>query len=100
MCRNYIELQGVGQTEKPELNVSMDARLKDFYVPPVSLLTLIENCCKYAMKPGKSLEIKVEAAIKTLDEDRYVDLSVQDNGPGFSDEMCIRDRFITNRLRA
>ncbi len=87
MCRNYIELQGVGQTEKPELNVSMDARLKDFYVPPVSLLTLIENCCKYAMKPGKSLEIKVEAAIKTLDEDRYVDLSVQDNGPGFSDEM-------------
>ena len=87
MCRNYTELQGVGQSEKPELKISMDERLKDFYIPPVSLLTLIENCCKYAMEPGKSLEIKVEAAIKMLDEDRYVDLTVQDNGPGFADEM-------------
>ncbi len=87
MCRNYTELQGVGQAEKPELKISMDERLKDFYIPPVSLLTLIENCCKYAMEPGKSLEIKVEAAIKMLDEDRYVDLTVQDNGPGFADEM-------------
>ncbi len=90
MCRNYIELQGVGQEEKPQLTVCMDEKLRDFYVPPVSLLTLMENCCKYGMEPGRKLEITVHASVRVLDEDRYVDLSVQDNGPGFGEEMLYK----------
>lgn len=87
MCQNYMELQGVGQEQKPELEVHIEDELELFRVPPISLLTLLENCCKYGMALDKALHVVIGVSLRKLDDEKFVNLVVQDNGLGFSEEM-------------
>ena len=90
MCQNYIDLNGVGQNWKPVLYTDIDEELSKFMIPPISILTLLENCCKYGMKQNRALEIYVRATKKMLDKEGFVSLVVQDNGSGFSKEMLYK----------
>ena len=87
MCRVYMELQGVGQDVGPELIVKIDEGLEDFQVPPVSLLTVLENSCKYGTRQDRGLKVTITAQRRQLDEQSYVFLAVQDNGEGFPQEL-------------
>ena len=87
MCKDYIKLQGIGQNLKPELMIESDPRLDTFLIPPVSLLTIMENSCKYGNTASKQLVIKIQTSIKVLDEQQYAIIAIQDNGPGYSEEM-------------
>ncbi len=87
MCEDYIRLQGVGQPRKPLLVTDSDPELDDFAVPPVSLLTILENSCKYGMMQEGILVIRIKTEIRKLDDSSFAVLSVQDNGPGFDAEM-------------
>ncbi len=87
MCRVYMELQGIGQDVGPELIVKIDEGLEDFQVPPVSLLTVLENSCKYGTRQDRGLKVTITAQRRQLDEQTYVFLAVQDNGEGFPPEL-------------
>lgn len=87
MCRVYMELQGVGQDVGPELIVKIDEGLEDFQVPPVSLLTVLENSCKYGTRQDRGLKVTITAQRRQLDEQSYVFLAVRDNGEGFPQEL-------------
>ncbi len=87
MCENYIQLQGISKSDKPRMAVSVDAELAELHIPAVSILTLIENCCKYGASQDKALQIDIEVNLRRIGEDAFVDISIQDNGPGFSEEM-------------
>lgn len=86
MCKDYIKLQGIGQIMKPSLTIHSDPKLNSFLIPPVSILTIMENSCKYANTGEKQLDITIETTIKMLDNQEYVILSIQDNGPGYDSE--------------
>lgn len=87
MCRVYMELQGIGQEIGPELIVKVEPGLEDFSVPPVSLLTVLENSCKYGTRQDRGLKVTITAQRRQLDTQRYVFLAVQDNGEGFPPEL-------------
>ncbi len=55
-------------------------------IPPVSILTMLENCFKYGCRQDAALEISVTARCRQMDEQTYACISIQDNGPGFSQE--------------
>ncbi len=83
MCEDYIELQGVGQTYKPMLVIDSTPELDNFAIPPVSLLTILENCCKYGTKQGSPLVIRIHTEIRALDDAGYAMITVRDNGNGY-----------------
>ena len=87
MCRVYMELQGIGQDAGPEMIVKIEPELEDFPVPPVSLLTVLENSCKYGTRQDRGLKVTITAQRRQLDEQSYVFLAVQDNGEGFPQEL-------------
>ena len=87
MCEDYIKLQGVGQTVRPMLLVDSNPELDDFEIPPVSLLTILENSCKYGKTQDTALIIRIKTAVRKLDDSGYALITIQDNGPGFAPDM-------------
>ncbi|MCR4952384.1 MAG: histidine kinase [Solobacterium sp.] len=87
MCEDYIKLQGIGQPVKPMLVIESDPALEMFMIPPVSLLTILENSCKYGTKTDSPLVIRIHTEIRELDEKKYAIITVRDNGNGYSKEM-------------
>ena len=53
-------------------------------LPPVSLLTLVENSVKHGKMIGKTLKITITAKLLETEEGCMADLSVADNGTGFT----------------
>lgn len=90
MCGNYLQLQGVGQQNPPTLTLSVESNVMEFILPPVSVLTLVENCFKHGVKMQQQLKISITARQFTIDNSRVVSLCVADNGSGFSQEMLNR----------
>lgn len=86
MCENYVDLQAVGQNRPPVLHRQVAPELAHFPIPPVSILTMLENCCKYGSRMDAALEITVSANSRVMDEQKYVCIAIQDNGPGFRQE--------------
>lgn len=88
MCSNYIEIQGIGQLNKPCLHISAeDTITENVMIPPISLLTLLENSCKYGRNLKGRLELYITIQEKTLDENKYIVCKICDNGPGFPENI-------------
>ncbi len=86
MCENYVNLQYISQTSKPKLELSIDASLMNFKIPPVSILSLVENCCKYGISTDKILTIWIDINHRRIEDEEFVNITVRDNGRGFSEE--------------
>ena len=84
MCENYISLQVASRRGTPECKLSVDTKVLMLKVPPVSILTLVENCVKHAMAQDGSLIVQIIAKSYEIDGQRLADIIVRDNGPGFS----------------
>lgn len=83
--RNYIEIQRLVSAYPPQCRIEVPASLKGFMIPPLSLSTFVENSCKH--RGSGQTEITVRALILGEGKERFVDLMVQDNGDGFSEEV-------------
>ena len=88
-CRNYLDMFSVGQ-EGSELRLDVEDDLLDFQIPPMTLLTAVENSAKYFLhgQDADSQNLLVCISVKTLrmDGSRIVSICIKDNGPGFSPE--------------
>lgn len=87
MCENYVNLQYASQTSKPKLVLSIDASLMNFEIPPVSILSLVENCCKYGISTDKVLTIWIDINHRRIEDEEFINITVRDNGRGFSEEV-------------
>ncbi len=85
-CRNYVELSRIGRPDPIELSCAIDPELAEMPLPQISLLTLVENSIKHGRVIGRPLRISITARILHTDGEGIVNLSVSDNGRGFSDE--------------
>ena len=85
--KTYIELQALSSTSTPICRISAEPRLLGFSLPPLYLQTLVENSVKHRADTDQPLEIDVKAFVLKSGGETYIDLSVSDNGPGFSDDV-------------
>lgn len=86
-CQNYISLQKFNLNDPPKYTVDIDARVMHINIPPITLLTLIENCVKHGTQIGKTLEITVNIGLLASEDGELVNITIHDNGPGFGEEM-------------
>jgi two-component system sensor histidine kinase YesM len=70
----------------PLLSVSVDDSVKNFSIPSMSILTFVENTLKYAQMPGKNLKIRISVKQLESDGESVVNITISDNGCGFSEE--------------
>ena len=83
---NYISLQQMIASQPPVCTVKMDQRLKDFPIPPLSILPLVENSVKHGSYPGRCLHIQIKILLLGEAHERFVNVTVLDDGKGFPDE--------------
>ncbi len=87
MCQNYMELMGVTAVVKPRLQLDVDAMYLEAKVPPVSLLTLLENSFKYGLNTDCESVIRITAMGFVSEDKQYLQLGLYDNGIGFTQEQ-------------
>lgn len=85
-CCNYAALSSVGQADPVELLYEVEEQLNELVLPPVSLLTLVENSIKHGKTIGRPLKIYITAKLLETESGLVVNLSVADNGNGFTQE--------------
>ena len=89
-CCNYTELSSVGQPDPVALRCEVDRELGGIPVPQVSLLTLVENSIKHGRVIGRPLCIDIAARVLKTEEGWVANLTVSDNGAGFSPGQLAR----------
>ena len=87
MCENYIDLQRYCDCGDPELKMSIDGPSLDVPVPPVTILTLVENSVKHGTRGDGDLKVTIRVKSLEADEERSLDITVCDNGPGFAPQQ-------------
>ncbi len=86
LCQNYVELQNISQVVPIECKLNVDADLMNVPVPPVSLLTLVENSIKHGICQEHSLIINITIRKLILESENLVNITVWDNGNGFPEQ--------------
>ncbi len=89
-CENYLELQRILSNVEPKIVIDVDEPLLDLQIPPISLLSLVENSVRVNLAPEKSLEMRIRAKQIQTEEGVLLCLSVHDNGIGFTEEQLER----------
>lgn len=90
LCQNYMELQRTSTEKEFAFYQIIDSQIQDFEIPPITLLTLIENSVKYGTKSGKILKVEITGKQLSIDNEEIVYLVIRDNGKGFSEELMER----------
>lgn len=85
--RNYIQIQQLSLSMPPRCEFSVDESLMNLMVPPLFIESFVENAVKHQWKPDRQLIISVRAIVLEADDGRYLDLTVRDNGDGFSQQV-------------
>ena len=93
LCQNYVALfSSMNATYPIQCSVEVEPELREKTIPPVTLLSLVENCVKYSIRQDRPLKILLTACLLEGEEGApLLNTSVRDNGSGFSPEWL--DRF-------
>jgi sensor histidine kinase YesM len=60
---NYIDIERLRFNDKIEAEMDITGNLEDVYVPPLLLLSFVENCFKHGMKGSEVMKIKMSFEI-------------------------------------
>lgn len=93
---DYLEIEKTRFADRLQYNIDIPNNMLAFYVPPLSIQTIVENSVKYAVSPKKS-GAKIDIKAQLIDE--KISIEIQDNGPGFNLENLIPGHGLDN-LRA
>lgn len=84
--KNFLELQQFCMELQPECKIDVDERLINLKIPPISIQTFIENSLKHGCIPDRQLKINIKVVLLVTEEGSFADITVTDNGNGFSEE--------------
>ena len=86
--RNYVDLQKLMTSKPLSCEISADERLSHKMIPIIAIQTFVENSVKYARRnDGSVLQIFISVRYRETEEGNYLDLTIRDNGPGYSEEL-------------
>ena len=81
IVRDYLEIEATRFGQRLHYQISVPAALGDIKVPPLALQTLTENCVKHVVaQSNQSTSININGA----QQNGRIELTVTDDGPGFS----------------
>ena len=86
-AEDYLDIQMMRLSEDIDYDCDIDDSHMDILIPPLLLITFIENIIKHA--DSKSDVLKITISSKDLEKggNSYIAISIADNGQGFSDEV-------------
>ena len=87
----YVNIQKMRRPGKIFFECSIDEDCNFYLIPPLLLLTFVENSLKYGIDDMKN---ENHIQIVVTKEDSALLIMISDNGPGFSDEVltCIKEK--------
>ena len=85
--RSYVKLQQMSSARPPEYEEDVSPQLLQFGIPPMSLLTFVENSFKYEKSGEGSMQILIKARLFLDGEEKFVNITIMDNGEGFPEEV-------------
>lgn len=87
VCQNYTDLFSLNQYQSIEFSITYDAVLTNIPIPPVSLLTFIENSIHHGFVTGHKLKLMLKVSRIVTAERVLIHITVADNGPGFEQSV-------------
>lgn len=84
---NYILLQKMCQSNPPECRINIVPELMGQLIPPLSIITFLENSVKHGGQNGKKLMISIKGTKLVDEHTSFMCITILDNGPGFSEQM-------------
>ncbi len=87
---NYIEIQKLRYSFQLKYTLEAEEITGEYKIPPLLIYTFVENAVKYGLREERGeIEIRVKAHIVKYEEKEYLEINIEDNGPGFSDEKLL-----------
>ena len=83
---NYIEMMDIRYPDKAAVFIDCRKELGDIRIPHLMLLTVVENCYKYAMNLEEVLQIMITCRKASDAEFSGTEIIIEDNGPGITEE--------------
>ena len=59
-------------------------------IPPISILTFVENSIKYGIRDDRNLLISIRTKVLAFEEKQILNIVIADNGHGFSKDLMDR----------
>lgn len=88
--KNYVKLQQMTITTEIVCSIEVEDNLIHYGVPPISILTFVENSLKHGTQQNQSLKIHIKGKLLVSEDGEYVNITISDNGNGFSEEALRR----------
>lgn len=85
--RAYIRLQQMSSARPPVYTEDISPELYSFCIPPISLMTFVENSFRYEKNADEPMQILIKARLFLDGENKQVNITIMDNGSGFSPEV-------------
>lgn len=85
--RAFIRLQQLSNARPPELCEDISEGLWEYEIPPISILSYVENSLRYKRNDDTPLKILIRAHLLENEEERMVNITVMDNGTGFPKDV-------------
>lgn len=85
--RTYIRLQQMSSARPPVYEEDISKELLSFCIPPISLLTFVENSFRYEKSTGEPMQLLIKARLFPDGDERLVNITIMDNGSGFTQEV-------------
>ena len=99
ICFNKIDLVDAAEQEKLRaiyepagypvhfISTYEKSGLEEFQIPPISILTFVENSVRYLHPEERIPEIRIHIRRLTTEQESMVNICIMDNGSGFDAEM-------------
>lgn len=95
----FLKIQNIRFHSANTLGSDVDEDLLDCLIPPVSLLTFVENTVKHNKFVQDNLSVTVSAEEVTVQDQPRMRMKVADNGIGLSTEALVSSRETLAQLR-
>lgn len=86
---SYLHILQAGAQLPPRLELVLDTDATEVLIPPLSILTFVENSIKHSKRVDTPLLIRIKGSLLHSEEGSYLNVSICDNGGGFSPEQLI-----------
>lgn len=86
-AKNYILLQNMFQSKPLECGIDIAPGLLDIPIPPLSIITFLENSVKHGRQSDRGLMISIKGSELVEEKESFMCITILDNGPGFPQEI-------------
>ncbi len=84
---SYIHIQQIGTEYLPQLDFEIDADTSTIPIPPLSILTFVENSIKHSALINAPIKISIKCKKLISEDGSYLNITIRDNGTGFEKNM-------------